>query len=86
MQDLSKNWIVAEVCQKGSNPLLLIGVYGDPHRIENPRIWAQLEHFMERQHLEVCLVGNFNAVASASEKWEGGVKIYPKKMWPLELG
>ncbi|XP_078174439.1 uncharacterized protein LOC144568085 [Carex rostrata] len=46
-------------------------VYGDPDRTQNPDLWKHLELYLQDQTKPVCLLGDFNAIASATEKWGG---------------
>ena len=37
----------------------------------NPAIWEYIDHLIGGQDQQVCIVGDFNAVASSFEKWGG---------------
>lgn len=67
------NMIAAWVPKIGDKEAwILIAVYGDPHRRNNPNIWNEIEEFLEPQDMPVCILGDFNAIMSTNEK-RGGV-------------
>lgn len=74
----------------GSVKWRFVGVYGDPHRSNNSRIWAQIEVFLEQYDFPTILLGDFNAIVSESEKWGGCTSLSPAnrafKNWVNEAG
>lgn len=72
----NKNMIVIMVREKGCvDEWMLIGVYGDPNRVENPEIWNDLESHVSGFDGSACLTGDFNAIVSSTEKWGGQVRL-----------
>lgn len=70
--EMCQNFIVAEVDHKdGKGSWILVGIYGDPGRSMNPAIWADLEQYTRDCGEPIMIVGDFNAIASAEEKWGG---------------
>lgn len=66
------NLIAAYVTEKASRKKWkFVGIYGDPERSQNPRIWENIESHMQEEDEAVCLVGDFNSIAAGSEKWGG---------------
>lgn len=68
--------IVARVSQGlPSDMWLLVAVYGDPARSDNPRIWAEIQGYMSAEDLPTCVLGDFNAIAHGSEKRGGNSRL-----------
>lgn len=87
----SKSLIAAQVVNKASQKKWgLLAVYGDPNRTQNPIIWSRLENYLQDQNQPVCLLGDFNAVASATEKWGGSQSLSNPnrafRAWISEVG
>lgn len=67
----SPNLIAAQITEQAQNSdWFLIAVYGDPKRKDNPAIWSEIESFLS-QDASVLVIGDFNAIISATEKWGG---------------
>lgn len=62
-----KSLIAVEINEQGAKmPWILVGVYGDPARAGNQRLWQRLEGYLKNDEKPVCLIGDFNAIASES--------------------
>lgn len=48
---------------------IMIGVYGDPAKSDNLRIWEEIESVLEEDGVLVVVIGDFNAITSNQEKW-----------------
>lgn len=68
----NKNLIAVQVTEKVSRKKWkFVGIYGDPERSQNPKIWENIETHLQEDDEAVCLVGDFNSIAAGSEKWGG---------------
>lgn len=66
------NLIVAEILEPGAlSTWILVAVYGDPARTDNPKIWDRIETYTDLEGKPVCLLGDFNSIVSCTEKWGG---------------
>lgn len=76
IREENKHLIVAEVTPKvHGEAWLLICVYGDPARRDNPMVWNSMEEHLRNWNLPACLVGDFNAISSPAEK-HGGNSVF----------
>lgn len=72
----SANMIVVRVPKMGDKEeWLLIAVYGDPHRRDNPIIWSEIESQIQTHQLPVLLTGDFNAIVDPLKKRGGRVAL-----------
>lgn len=72
----NKFYFFAEVLNKdGSKPWGLVAVYGDPSRVQNPKIWEEIGEFIEQCDGHACMFGDFNVVMSLEEKSGGSAEL-----------
>lgn len=72
----NKFYFFANVSNKDGSKLWgLVAVYGDPSRVQNPKIWEEIGEFIEQCDGHACLFGDFNVVMSLDKKSGGSNEL-----------